>query len=343
MKKTTTTLVLGATAVLVTGALALILHRPASASPRDPAVTVPPPAAAAMACRDEDGDGYGPGCAKGADCNELDRAISPGQLESCNGRDDDCNGLVDDAPQCSAPPIDPTRVHVPAGVFAMGSDVGANDEKPVHTVRGGAFDMDRYEVTNARYRQCVDAGKCTPPSLVSSHLRPHYFDDPAFAAYPVVFVAWSQAAAFCDFAHGRLPTEAEWERAARGTDAPRMYPWGEQQPDCTLANLGGAGSCVGDTDRVGRRPAGASPYGALDMAGNVWEWTSDWYGAGYYAKSASAEPKGPALGTLKVMRGGCWESGADSLRSTCRKPELPSTWAYNVGMRCVYPTAKGGL
>ena len=93
---------------------------------------------------------------------------------------------------------------------------------------------------------------------------------------------------------------------------------------------------MGDTDRVGRRVAGQSPYGAFDMAGNVWEWTADWYDAGYYAHSPSNDPVGPASGTLKVMRGGCWVSGANSLRSDCRKAELPALWAPNVGFRCVY-------
>jgi formylglycine-generating enzyme required for sulfatase activity len=201
--------------------------------------------------------------------------------------------------------------------------------------------MDRHEVTNARFKACVHAGRCKPPQLVSSHLRAHYFDDPMFADYPVIFVEWQQASAFCSFARGRLPTEAEWERAARGTDGRHAYPWGDGAPDCTHANLGGPASCIGDTDRVGRRPEGASPYGALDMAGNVWEWTSDWYDPGYYPSSPKVDPTGPAKGTMRVMRGGCFESGADTLRSTCRKPELPSTWAYNVGFRCVYPS-KGG-
>jgi len=132
----------------------------------------------------------------------------------------------------------------------------------------------------------------------------------------VIHVSWKQATQFCAFAGGRLPSEAEWERAAAGSDAPRTYPWGNSPPDCTKANFAG---CVGDTDRVGRRVEGQSPYGAFDMAGNVWEWTADWYDAGYYS------------------RGGCWASGANSLRTTCRKAELPGLWAPNVGFRCVYP------
>ena len=236
------------------------------------------------------------------------------------------------AAQGDLPPSSP-MVEIPAGTFAMGADTGAADEKPVHRVQGGTFLMDRTEVTNGRYAVCVEAGVCPAPSLAGSKTRATYFRDPAYANYPVIFVSWNDADVFCRWAGGRLPTEAEWERAARGTDKPRVFPWGDAPPTCDKANFAG---CVGDTDEVGKRPAGNSPYGVQDMAGNVWEWTADWYGADYYAKSERVEPRGPATGTLKVMRGGCWVSGASSLRSTCRKPELPSLWAPNVGFRCVY-------
>ncbi len=296
------------------------------------------PAGAADRCQDRDGDGYGLDCPKGPDCNDHDASIHPGAKETCNGRDDDCNGLVDDSPECQTPAVDPSPVQIPSGPFTMGSLTGADDEKPVHKPEIAAFSIDRTEVTNRRYRACVEAGACTAPALRISHRRPQYFDDPAFADYPVIFVSWQQADQFCRFARGRLPTEAEWEKAARGSgEGPREYPWGNEPPDCTRANLGGKGSCVGDTDRVGRRPAGASPYGALDMAGNVWEWVSDWYAPGYYSQSPRLDPRGPAQGTLKVMRGGCWESGASSLRVSCRKAELPQAWADNVGFRCVNP------
>jgi formylglycine-generating enzyme required for sulfatase activity len=291
------------------------------------------PIPAVAGCTDADGDGYGLGCTAGNDCNDRDPSMHPGTAETCNFKDDDCDGLVDEAAGCAAPALDPSRVHVPAGSFLMGSERGAADEQPVHRVSGSGFAMDRTEVTNARYRACVQAGECSPPSLTGSKTRAHYFDDPQFADHPVIFVSWAQAQTFCAFAGGRLPSEAEWERAAAG-ESPRTYPWGEAAPDCSRANFAG---CVGDTDRVGRRLAGQSPYGALDMAGNVWEWTADWYDASYYGQSPAQDPAGPDNGTLKVMRGGCWVSGASSLRTTCRKPELPNSWAPNVGFRCVYP------
>ncbi|MBI5535467.1 MAG: SUMF1/EgtB/PvdO family nonheme iron enzyme [Deltaproteobacteria bacterium] len=301
-----------------------------------------PPANPAT-CQDRDGDGFGLGCARGPDCNDLDSTIHPGQVETCNFRDDDCNALVDDNAGCSEPSIDPAPVKVDAGSFLMGSPatVGADDEHPLHAVQLKAFKIDRQEVTNRRYQQCVQAGACRQPALLSSNLRPDYYENPRFLDYPVVFVNWQQADQFCRNAGGRLPSEAEWEKTARGPDSSvRTFPWGDEAADCRRANMGGPGSCAGDTDRVGRRLLGASPYGALDMAGNVWEWVADWYDADWYQKSPSDDPSGPATGTLKVMRGGCWLSGSSTLRVSCRKAELPSTWGYNIGFRCAYPEGR---
>lgn len=292
-------------------------------------------------CHDEDGDGFGLGCSAGNDCNDWDPDIHPNQPEVCNYRDDDCNTLVDDHAGCPELPIELSRVGVAKSRFLMGSDTGPKDEHPAHVVTVSSFRIDRYEVTNERYAACVEDGVCTAPTLTSSHRRSDYYRNPDFADYPVIFVDWNQAQRFCQYAGGRLPTEAEWEKAARGDDMKeRTYPWGEAPASCELANLGGAAGCVGDTDRIGRRPAGQSPFGAMDMAGNVWEWVSDWYDNDYYKTSVSIDPQGPKEGRLKVMRGGCWKSGADSLRVSCRKAELPATWAYNIGFRCVYPEGR---
>jgi formylglycine-generating enzyme required for sulfatase activity len=314
-----------------------------SLSPVAKATSAGPHAKPSVPCQDLDGDGYGLGCAAGLDCNDRDPGVHPGQVERCNLRDDDCSGWVDDAPNCQVPAYDPTPVKVARSVLLMGSapDQGAADERPRHRVEISGFAMDRYEVTNQRYAACVKSGVCTRPKLNSSGRRPHYFDRSEFGRYPVVFVDWQQAQTFCAWEGGRLPTEAEWELAARGP-APslRVFPWGDEPADCTKANLGGEKSCVGDTDQVGRRTLGASPWGVLDLSGNVWEWTADWYDAAYYARSPERDPRGPSRGTLKVMRGGCWMSGADSLRVSCRKAELPSTWAPNVGFRCVRPEGK---
>ncbi|MBI5511809.1 MAG: SUMF1/EgtB/PvdO family nonheme iron enzyme [Deltaproteobacteria bacterium] len=225
-------------------------------------------------------------------------------------------------------------VGVPAGEFLMGSEHGAADEAPQRAVALSAFRLDRFEVTNGRYRECVAAGACTPPVLGVSRTRASYFAAPEFADHPVIYVSWPQADAFCRSAGGRLPTEAEWEKAARGASPSRSeYPWGDTPPDCAHANLAG---CVGDTDAVGARPLGQSPFAALDMAGNVWEWVADWYAAAYYQTAPATDPTGPGAGTLKVMRGGCWESTASNLRVSCRRPELPKAWADNIGFRCAY-------
>jgi formylglycine-generating enzyme required for sulfatase activity len=326
-------LALTATTAL-SGALAFTFHQ-APAVAADPVTHAE--AKTRGACTDHDGDGYGLGCAKGPDCNDRDASVHPGQAEICDFRDNDCSGQVDDAPSCPTVIHDSSPVSVPAGTFAMGSPdgVGAADEHPRHTVTTKAFVLDRYEVTNARYRACVDAGACSVPALLSSNHREDYFRNAAFDAYPVVHVSHAQATAFCQADGGRLPTEAEWEMAARGAGSDvRTFPWGNESADCSKANMGGKTSCVGDTDIVGRRAAGKSPTGAFDMAGNVWEWTADYYDAAYYQNSPSADPRGPAAGSLRVMRGGCWVSGEDSLRVSCRKPALPSTWASNVGFRC---------
>jgi formylglycine-generating enzyme required for sulfatase activity len=173
-------------------------------------------------------------------------------------------------------------VFVPAGSYRMGSTGFYANESPVHEVSLNGYWIDKTEVTNAMYARCVSDGTCQPPSKSSSFSHLNYFGDAMYADFPVIYVDWNQASAYCRWAEGRLPTEAEWERAARGTGW-GFYPWGIAAPACSLANYWSESDiCVGDTTAVGSYPSGASPVGALDMAGNVWEWVNDWYGESYY-------------------------------------------------------------
>ncbi len=201
-------------------------------------------------------------------------------------------------------------VYVPAGEFIMGSENDNPDawdnEKPQHTVYLDGFWMYKTPVTNAQYRQGVEAGACDLPHNTK------YYNDPAYNDHPVVCVDWYQARAYCEWAGGRLPTETEWEKAARGTDG-RQYPWGNEF-DKTKCNT--KESDLGDTTLVDQYPAGASPCGALDMAGNVWEWTSSLYKD--YPYRADDGREDVKAGGLRVLRGGSFCNSQRSARSVCR-------------------------
>ncbi|MBN1440761.1 MAG: formylglycine-generating enzyme family protein [Anaerolineales bacterium] len=251
------------------------------------------------------------------------------------------------------------QVFVPAGEFIMGSDDNdakktfeqgrAYPELPVHTVFLAAFWIDRYEVTNGQYALCVDAGACRPPHLVSSgesdvheSYVPVYFGNPEYADYPVVWVSWFMAEDYCAWAGRRLPSEAEWEKAARGTDA-RTYTWGNDPPSSTVANLCDtncplvhANHAFNDgfaiTAPVGSFPTGASPYGALDMAGNVWEWTSSLI-MDYPYRADDGREDLTATGE-RSWRGGSWTNGYWWMRVTLRYRSVDWYWNYNLGFRC---------
>jgi formylglycine-generating enzyme required for sulfatase activity len=218
-------------------------------------------------------------------------------------------------------------VYVPGGEFEMGSTEGDSDEQPVHTVTLDDFWIDRTEVTNVQYRLCVDAGACEAPTTCDWG-DPTY-EDVSKASHPVVCVDWFGAQAYCEWAGARLPTEAEWEYAARGPDG-NTYPWGNDTPTCELAQYD---ECLGDTVAVDSLPRGASWCEALGMAGNVWEWVADWYGD--YSSAAQTNPTGPETGDYKVLRGGSWPYLSDYVRSAfrLRLPPLPR-YVY-VGFRCV--------
>ncbi|MBI2572174.1 MAG: SUMF1/EgtB/PvdO family nonheme iron enzyme, partial [Candidatus Schekmanbacteria bacterium] len=250
-------------------------------------------------------------------------------------------GLVasgtEEAPIVIEAPVDSSNmVLVPAGEFVMGCDGTTPadsclylDEGPVHAVNLDAYYIDTYEVTASQYKACVDRGACTAANTGG----PCTYNVGGKETHPINCVYWEQARAFCAAVGKRLPTEAEWEKAARGADQ-RIFPWGDTSPDCTYANFDNGGQCVGETTPVGSYPLGVSPYGAFDMAGNVWEWVSDWYDSGYYAQSPYQNPSGPSSGSTRVLRGGSWNNNATTIRSANRTRYYPTNGGSGLGFRC---------
>jgi eukaryotic-like serine/threonine-protein kinase len=222
-----------------------------------------------------------------------------------------------------------TLVFVPAGEFTMGSEI-FDDEKPIHTVYLHAFWIDQTEVTVHMYSICVEAGICAKPENISSSTRPRYYGNPDFDNYPVIYVSWNMAKTYCEWAGRRLPTEAEWEKAARGTDG-RTYPWGEEI-NCSLANYWGKeNGCVGDTTRVGSYLNGASVYGTFDMAGNVWEWVSSLYRPYPYDPTDGRENLDSS--DPRVARGGSWFINT-TVHSAMRSRNKNKSGSEIVGFRC---------
>jgi len=220
-------------------------------------------------------------------------------------------------------------VRVPAGEFVRGYADGFPDERVEKTIYVDEFYIDQYEVTNRHYARCVQAGRCTLPRLPRSVNFGRYYAESDFGNYPVIWVSWDDAAAYCAFRGKRLPTEAEWERAARGPEN-WLYPWGDEAPT-TQANFN---YMQRDVAPVGSFVEDVSAYGAHDMAGNVREWVADWYQWDYYPVAPEQNPQGPATGVTKVLRGGSWNDVAVYLRSTVRKNFLPESYDSNLGFRC---------
>lgn len=218
---------------------------------------------------------------------------------------------------------DASMVLIPEGEFTMGSDNGDSDEKPVHTVYLNDFYIDRYEVTNALYKVCVTAGACDEPQNTGN------YDNSQYADHPVVYVDWNMAKTYCEWRGAQLPTEAQWEKAARGTDG-RTYPWGEGI-GCNKANYLG---CVSDTKPFGSYENGKNSYGIYDMAGNVWEWVADWYSDRYDENSPDENPLGPDSGQYRVLRGGAWNQDAYLLRTSARLGSEPLDVYLSFGFRC---------
>jgi len=278
----------------------------------------------------------GPEAVEIPEANATLTAVAPGQSvengEAGTTRTSPADGMIE--------------VFVPAGVFTMGGvDPRASEnEKPIHQVSMPDFWIDKVEVTNAMYALCATAGACRLPQEFRSDSRDKYYGDAQYANYPVVYVTWLQAKTYCEWAGRRLPTEAEWERAARGNDT-RVYPWGDQVPDASRANFS---SLVGDTASVGNSAAGISPFGVLDMSGNVAEWTNDIFSDTYYTSSMATNPQGPGgNGNTRVVRGGSYQDAEGEIRVSKRSSVLGSdpnavidstewlgTFSPKIGFRC---------
>ena len=226
--------------------------------------------------------------------------------------------------------IPPDMALIPAGAFWMGSNRGDLNESPLRKVFLSAYAMDRLEVTQKAYQTFADSTRRKIPEIAR---------DPRFQGddRPVVGVTWEEAEGFCKWAGKRLPTEAEWEKAARGDDG-RTYPWGEEMPRMERLNFADS---VKTTTSVAHHPEGASPYGVQDMAGNVGEWVRDWYDASYRSEGIERDPKGPPTGRMKVVRGGGWKSQAFFVRISARVPQKPSERSEAIGFRCAWTPVVG--
>ena len=252
---------------------------------------------------------------------------------------------------------------VPAGEFPMGSDQAEidalqrdlsrfppqvrerlTDQFPKHQVYVDAFYIDTYEVTNDLYKKFVQT---------TGRTAPRFWSDAKFNAptQPVIGVSWRDAEAYCTWAAKRLPTEAEWEKAARGREG-RLYPWGDTFDSTRLNHCdsrcrfdwkdNGVDDGYATTAPVGSYEAGKSPYGLYDMAGNVWEWVADWYAEDYYQHSPSRNPTGPATGRRKTVRGGGWFVPGPANRTTTRQNFEQYYWGDNIGLRCARSASTSG-
>ena len=227
-----------------------------------------------------------------------------------------------------------TMVYIPAGEFVIGSEAedpcAHLDEQPKHKVYLNQYWIDQTEVTNAQYQKCVKAGMCVEPA--SCGQGESTYQDALKSDYPVTCLTWDEVGVYCGWVGGRLPTEAQWEKAARGT-AELKYPWGNEfeSTNCNSEEGGIEGPMpVGSYSLQGN-----SPYGLMDVSGNVWEWTADWYDIGYYSKASSQNPTGPKSGEHRSLRGGSWYANYCSVRTSYRYYDLPYGRSTGVGFRCV--------
>jgi len=224
-------------------------------------------------------------------------------------------------------------VRIPAGEFGRGYAGGFPDERFEQTIVLDEFYLDRYEVTNRQYAECVRAGRCALPRLPRSVNFASYYASSEYGNYPVIWVTWNDTVDYCSFRGKRLPTEAEWEKAARGPQG-GIYPWGDAEPtDQTNFNY-----VARDVAPVGSFAGDVSSYGVYDLAGNVREWVADWYQWDYYPTAPQTNPTGPGVGVTKILRGGSWNDIAVYVRSTSRKNFLPESFDSNLGFRCASST-----
>lgn len=229
-----------------------------------------------------------------------------------------------------------TMALIPAGKFLMGTTNGEFNTRPQHEVYLDSYYIDHTEVTNYQYSQCVKSLDCTQPLDIGSSSRPFYYGNPKFNSHPVINVTWEMALDYCKWRGARLPTEAEWEKAARGGMEDKQYPWGDQDAKCSIVNyLPKNDFCIGDTNSAASYPPNG--YGLYDMAGNVWEWVADCYASDYYVTSPDKNPLGPSCTGDRVLRGGSWNDSSKFINLThrYRYPQDHRGFGLNFfGFRC---------
>ncbi len=240
-------------------------------------------------------------------------------------------------PASNESPVQEEMIQIPAGLFLRGTDVGGFDERPPREIFLDAFQIDRYEVTNFQYAQFASAvghRKAGPPSRYAKNIARMRGPN-----QPAVYVSWDDAAAYCQWKGKRLPTEAEWEKAMRGTDG-RLWPWGNVE-QLDGANWARVNDGYEASAPVGTFKADVSPYGVMDGAGNVMEWVEDWYSEGYYKGSSEKNPPSPEHGVYRVLRGGGYTTTGGDLRVTSRSKMVPDFRDETIGFRCAMAAKNG--